>query len=236
MEDVYYLNIENTSGSFEFLDEDIAEEWGESYFIRNGAVLSAVFRGDFYEDIRSVSFRGNSMESRDLEVWIAWEGVDKLKAEIQRFGDHQGLNILIVEVPNPESKLVSVVRARGEVPDVVMIHSGAVSSLIEAGALQSLGYVYLPHIIEQGREAFSLNGSLWGMPFYFDTQVVFFNRNLVPHPPRADWTLADMEALAEDLSGRNIYPLVWNAYAVNWLIPFQLTERTLFMLRGWIRL
>jgi len=56
------------------------------------------------------------MEAKELEIWLSWEGVDEIKEEIKRFSNSQGLTVNAVEVPRPESKLLSVVRARGELP------------------------------------------------------------------------------------------------------------------------
>ncbi|MBF9014503.1 MULTISPECIES: extracellular solute-binding protein [unclassified Oceanispirochaeta] len=227
MEEVYEMDIRNAGSKNLLKNDDLGEYWAEALLVSedNSSGLSLIFKDRIYHDLTQLNFKGTAMESDELEVWLSWEGVDALKDEIENFADHHNISIKAVEVPSPDSKLHSVVRARGDVPDLVMIQSSAVEKLVSARAVQNLGYIKTPDLIIQGTEAFTLNNKLWALPFYFDTQLIYYNRNLLDSVPSPDWTLNDMELAARQIRERNnkIHPLAWNAYSSNWLIPFQVS-------------
>ncbi|QEN08942.1 extracellular solute-binding protein [Oceanispirochaeta crateris] len=223
MEEVYQMEIQTASETILMNEEALGEFWAESWLIPKKAGLDLIFNGKKYDDLVQLKFKGSPMESEKLEIWLSWEGVDLLKEEIQRFARHHNIEIKSIEVPSPDSKLQAVVRARGEVPDLVMIQSSAVEKLVSSRAIQNLNYVQTSSLMDQGVEAFTLNNKLWALPFYYDTQIVFYNKSLIPAPPSANWTLNDMEQIARSIKGQGIYPLAWNAYSSNWLIPFQMS-------------
>ena len=221
IEEIYSLEIYHQRGVTR-IDSDFPEEdFGEAWFIPEGDRWNLLFRNTLYTGVTRFLIRGAVLESRELTIWTSWEGGDELKAEFQRFAALHGLTIEAAEVPNPDSKLISLVRGRGRVPDLIMIQSSAVEDLIQAGAIQNLDYLTLPDLISQGEEAFTLNGRLWGVPFYFDTQVLLYNKDLITLTP-GPWTLADFESAAAAAKDRGITPASWNAYSSNWLIPFQI--------------
>jgi ABC-type glycerol-3-phosphate transport system substrate-binding protein len=221
MEEVYFMEIIYDQGIHILEDDDLAEYWANSYFIENDLQTNLLFNGRLYENISELRFRGSPMEADELEIWLSWEGIDEIKEEIKRFSTFHKLSVNTVEVPRPESKLISVVRARGELPDLVMLQSSAVESLVQSRSIQNLDYISFPDLVDQGRQAFTLENKLWGMPFYSDTQIIFYNKGLISELPHNEWTLKEMENLARQQKNRNINPLVWNAYSVNWFVPFQ---------------
>ncbi len=222
MEDVYRMEITFDSGNRILEDNDLAEYWGESFFLEDRREIDFLFSGELYENISGIEFSGTPMESNELEIWLSWEGTDELKDELGRFSRHHDISIHTIEVPSPESKLISVVRARGEVPDLVMLQSSGVENLVRSRAIQNLDYIRLTDLSDKGKEAFTLEDKLWGVPFYFDTQVIFYNKDLIPRPPIGVWTLEEMESIARGIMSRDIHPIVWNAYSSNWFIPFQI--------------
>ena len=221
MEEIYSLEIHHVRG-LTLINEDYHEEdFGEAWFIPRGDRWDLLFRHLLYSGVTRLHVRGAELVSRELTVWTSWEGGDELKAEFQRFASLHDLTIEAAEVPNPDSKLISLVRGRGRVPDLIMIQSSAVEDLLQAGAIQNLDYLALPELIPQGKEAFTLDGRLWGVPFYFDTQVLLYHKDLIDLAP-GPWTLRDFEAAAASAKARNLTPAAWNAYSSNWLIPFQI--------------
>ena len=223
MEEVYQMNILTDSETIRLNEDDLGEYWAESWLIPESSGLSLLFKGRVYKNLIQLEFKGSPMESDELEIWLSWEGVETLKDEIQNFAQQHNIKIKTVEVPRPDSKLQSVVRARGDVPDLVMIQSSAVEKLVAGRAVQNLNYIQTSRLMNQGEDAFTLEGRLWALPFYYDTQLVFYNRSLISDPPSADWTLADMERSARRIKDADIHPLAWNAYSSNWLIPFQMS-------------
>lgn len=173
-----------------------------------------------YRALESVSLSGEPCPERSLEVWVSWEGVPALKAEIQRWAARAGVSAKVVDVPSIKSKLVTVLRGGGRVPDLVMVQSDYLPDLEWAGALQGLDGLALPRTGSKGANAFRLGGRLLAAPFYSDAQLVFYSTRLVREAPPPDWTLADMERLAR-ASGAQV-PAAWNAYSAYWFLPFAL--------------
>jgi len=170
--------------------------------------------------VTALGLRGEPCPERALEVWVSWEGVPELKAVIRRWAERAGVKAKVVDVPSVKSKLVTVLRGGGKVPDLVMVQSDYLPDLAQAGALQPLGSLRLPASGTKGERAFTLGGSLLAAPFYCDAQLVFYSSSLVRPAPPADWTLGDMERLAE-ASGARV-GAAWNAYSAYWFLPFVL--------------
>jgi ABC-type glycerol-3-phosphate transport system substrate-binding protein len=221
MEEVYSMTIETDLDLFVLNDENLAEYWSDSYALETTPEISLLIKGILYEHVKNIEFTGTPMESDELEIWLSWEGIDRLKDELNQFALFHHIKILSVEVPKPESKLISVVRAGGSVPDIIMLQSSSVENLTAARALQNLDYMILPDFMVQGINAFSFGNRLWAFPFYSDTQVIFYNKDIIQESINLNWTLHDMERIARNSNNQSIFPLVWNAYSSNWLIPFQ---------------
>jgi len=221
MEEVYEMQISSESGIFVITGDDLAGEWGEARLISRNNSLTLDFRNIFYDSLLSLSVRGDKIKTDQLEIWINWEGTDLLKKEIDSFSRIHSLNTKVLNVPSTDSKLLSVSRARGKVPDLVMIQGSSVQKLVDNKVLQSLDYLNLPHQLSHGRQAFSLNGRQWAVPFYFDTQLLYYNKNLLPFIDTGNWNFHAFEAAAAVLRRKTEYPVVWNAYSSNFYIPFQ---------------
>ncbi len=235
MEYIYDLRIVTSAGEILVGGDAAADEWGETFLLFGPAGPSLLIRGERYDGLREIRFQGERLAPGALEVWLGWEGNNELKRDMGNFARRHGIVLDAETVPSPDTKLAAVVRARGPLPDLVMIQSSGLAALVEARAIQALDYLEFPLLVSQGRDAFSLDGHLWAMPFYFDTQLLFYNRDLIPSASMDGWTLERMESMARELRdaavgraggrlrGSEIRPMVWNAYSINWLIPFQMS-------------
>jgi len=184
---------------------------------------------DLYIDrVQKISLSAEELESEKLEVWISWEGVKELKAEIRRWGELHNIDIKVNEVPKSDSKLLSVLRGGGRPPDVILIQSDYIPALTAAGALQPMVRFPTDRFAEKSLDALSLEGSLWAVPFYFDAQVLFYRSDIVSLSefPQTDgvieWDLYGFEKSARRVKERGLAPASWNAYSAYWLLPFQL--------------
>lgn len=204
--------------------DNLAEELSEWYLLesQSGMAWDLSAEGTVLENVSEIELYGTPLSQTQLEVWVSWEGVPLLKKEISRFAASHNVDIRVVEVPKTQSKLISVLRGKGKLPDVVMIQSDYLPSLVKARALQNLDYFHTSSLVQKGMDAFSLEGKSWGIPFYFDTQLVFYNRKIIQEPPSIDWNLRDMEKVAYSALQQGLVPAAWNAYSVYWLIPFQI--------------
>ncbi len=176
--------------------------------------------------VTSLGIEAELLDSKSLEVWISWEGVEELKAEIARWAELHEIDVKVNEVPKSDSKMLSVLRGGGRPPDVVLIQSDYIPPLTAAGALQPMVRFPTEGLAEKGLEALSLDGKLWAMPFYFDAQMLFYRSDLVSfdfqESVNAGWDLPKFEEIAHGLKAQGIAPTSWNAYSAYWLLPFQL--------------
>lgn len=199
----------------------LADELYTSYLLdAGGGSWDLVIGENRYASVASIDIRGEVLAEDGLEVWLSWEGVSELKAEIARFAREKGKRIKVLEVPNTQTKFLALARAGGRLPDLVMIQSDYIPALVGGKLLQAVDYISAPELSGKGFEAFSAEGRRWAIPFYYDAQLVFYRKDLVPERPRPDWDLADMEAMATSLKGKIKAPLSWNVYSAYWLLPF----------------
>jgi maltose-binding protein MalE len=232
------LEVAGARGTSVLQDETLADSLPLWYLADGASGWQLVAGGREIAGVRSLALAGERLEDAKLTVWVSWEGVPQLKAEIQRFASLHGCTISVVEVPQVDSKLVAVIRGGGEMPDAVMVQSDYLPSLTAARALQPLDTLPLGQVHPKGRDAFRLGGTLWAAPFSCDTQLVFYNRKLVQPPALSAWTLAALEASAERIRARGIVPFSFNAYSVYWFASFQLGfgKRSLIEPDGGVRI
>ena len=221
--DAWTLSIETSSGESRVLSrDDLCETLSSIAVIKKNGGFSVILPDGAVENVLSVNIEGEKLRPRPLEIWISWEGTDLLKTEIERYAELHELEINVLEVPKPASKLISVSRSSGGVPDIIMVQSGSINSLVKSECIQNVDFFYPSGLIESGRAAFSLEGRSWAVPFYYDAQMFFYNPEIISSVDDG-WTFDDYEKLCSDLktSGVDI-PSSWNAYSASFLIPFQM--------------
>jgi ABC-type glycerol-3-phosphate transport system substrate-binding protein len=216
------LSIQTTYSDKSWKHDSIADNLTAAFIVKNGTSWDFFFGGELFSNIDSISLKGELLDTKKMEVWVSWEGVSQLKDEINRFADLHRIKVKAIDVPQIKSKLVSVLRGRGQPPDVVMVQTDYLPQLTQARALQGLNYLDIEGITGKGTQAFIREGTKWAIPFYFDTQLVYFNPELTITTPSIGWTLKDFEKICRELLNTGITPVSWNAYSAYWLIPFQM--------------
>ena len=179
---------------------------------------------DFLEshvaDLQTIRLSGDLLGDSDLEAWIGWEGTSTLRREIESFGNYHDLDIKIVEVANIRAKLLTIYRAGGRMPDVIMIQADYLPSLLELDMLQPVDSIIdATHDFRQP-DAFASARRNWAVPFYFDAQLVVYNPGMVSPPVGGIWNLEDFESALEVLEDEFDAPASWNVYSAYWLTPF----------------
>jgi ABC-type glycerol-3-phosphate transport system substrate-binding protein len=222
----YHLAAFNASDQRIILEEeDLADNFASWYLVASPRGNWDLVIGEKrLPEVRKIEILGEPLADKQLEIWVSWEGIQLLKKEIERFSNLHALAIKVTEVPRIETKLISILRAGGHPPDVVMVQSDYLPDLVQSRAIQSLDYLSFETLIPKGKRSFLFGGKRWAVPFYFDCQLVFYNPGLVDGPPALSWTLEDMERLAEGARSRSpdVAPMNWNAYSAYWLAAFQL--------------
>jgi arabinogalactan oligomer/maltooligosaccharide transport system substrate-binding protein len=237
LEEAWRLEARGVDGTKSWSDDALAERLYSIYLVESSPPPAPAARGaaagtasgwdlvvgkERFRGVESVRLTGSILKEDGLEVWLSWEGVPELKAEIARFASAHGKRIKAVEVPNTQSKLQTVARGGGALPDLAMIQSDYVPALAGGKLIQSVDWFRMDELEPKGYEAFRSEGHSWAVPFYYDAQLVFYNKALVKSAPPEDWCLDDMAALARPLKGRVKAPLAWNVYSAYWLLPFML--------------
>jgi len=202
---------------------DLAERLDRFWLIEKpGGTWGVVFDGKTLDGVGRIDVTGEHTEERPPEIWVSWEGVKELKKEIDRWSRLTGVKAKTVDVPDVRTKLLSVQRGGGRMPDLVMIQSDDLPALTAAATLQALDGMDSSSLVDKGRNAFNLKGRNWALPFYFDAQLVFYNPKLLSTPPAKNWDLARLEAESRRIVRTGRTPLAWNAYSAYWILPFAL--------------
>ncbi len=219
--EAWEIGCAGPGGTRTWTGDDLADRLSEFYIVESGSGGWDFLAPDGrVVSFSSINVSGDPAQERELEVWLSWEGVPELKAEIERWASQAGVRVRTVDVPDTRSKLLAVLRGGGRVPDLVMIQSDNLPDLIESKALQPLDRIDSGHIAGKGGAAFAAEGKAWAMPFYFDAQLLFYNRRMLPGAPPLLWTTADLEAMAAKIARAGKTPLSWNLYSAYWLLPF----------------
>ena len=66
MEEVYRIEICTDNKTYVIEEDDLAEYWGESYFLQDGEVPDLLFLGELYQDIKEICFQGIGPEENDV--------------------------------------------------------------------------------------------------------------------------------------------------------------------------
>ncbi len=216
--EAWEINIDGIPLRIETLEDTLEH----SYLLTSDPELALFIPGyQIFTDVGSIDVSGEILADDQLEIWISWEGTDELREEILRFGKNHAIDITVLNIPNPESRLISVVRGGGSAPDIIMSSPGKLHSLVEAKALQPLPQSLTIDLDQRGVQAFSLQEKQWALPFYCDSQLFFYNPELIDLSSHDSITLTELETLAAQLSSEVALPLTWNAYSVFWLLPFE---------------
>lgn len=229
MVDVWELSIGDKDYVRRIVDPELAEKF--NHFAVVIGILDAAGSFTALPDNIDIEIEGEVSTDRSMEIWVSWEGVDRLKAEIERFATLHEVNVKTLEVPKISSKLVQTQRGGGNVPDVVMVQSDYVEELVGSDSIQSMEYFDLDGFNHDGIESFNLYGIQWAIPFYFDTQALICNEYVftkVGINPESIRTIEDLEqtaiAIRDYATSHNasIIPMSWNLYSAYWFLPFQL--------------
>lgn len=222
------LTVRRADGSkTAFQDPQLAERFQNGYLKPSGSAWNLVFMGKTVRGVETLALSAELLQQRSAEVWVSWEGVPELKAEIDAFASMHACDIDVVEVPNIKTKLLTVLRARGRAPDMVMVQSDYLPELTAMRVLQPVDNPLPVAPGLSGEASFVVNERLMASPFYFDSQVVIINPAIFPKGEQlqravsGEWNLNDLEEAARTMKSEEVTPFCWNAYSAYWLVPFQ---------------
>ncbi len=118
----------------------------------------------------------------EIEIWTAGGYGDKLGTFVADFEkENPDATVTITDIPWAElvTKIQAAV-AGGTVPDAVMIGSSQMAQVISTGALQTVpdGLVDTNGFFEGATDPATAQGSLYGLPWYVETRVLYYRSDL----------------------------------------------------------
>jgi arabinogalactan oligomer/maltooligosaccharide transport system substrate-binding protein len=143
----------------------------------------------------------------ELTLWHGWTGAeaDTLNNDVLPAWEaaHPGVKITTLAVPFDQLKnKYQTEAASGGGPDLVIGPLDWVGEFATAELIQPLDQLvdattlgsYLPATVD----ALRYDGKLYGLPESFETVALFYNKTMVPEPPK---TTAEMDAVAAQIAG-----------------------------------
>ncbi len=161
---------------------------------------------------------GSILNAKPLTIWVSWEGTEKFNEIAKAFEDKTGINAKMVHVPKIYQKIEMVAKGGGELPDIAIVRESYIGELAEENIIKPLPQTMFGWESPTGKMAFSYKDKIFGLPFYFDAQVVYYNPKLLKtaglSDPSPSWDLNDLEKYGKALKKlKGITPLGWGAYS-----------------------
>jgi len=157
-----------------------------------------------------------------IEVWYTYEGIDVIQSRVQEFENlNPDIKINLQEQPASGwlDKFISVAQT-GESPDVFLAKGAWFGELADLEYIRPLTSFLSPqeeaNFLPSAINGLSYNNELWGIPLWFDSILLFYNRDLFDQNsldyPASNWTDIELVNAALSLTDRSvnqIYGLVW---------------------------
>ncbi len=131
---------------------------------------------------------------------------------IQQFERESGIQVDIQQIPwTAAHEKILTGHVGKSLPDVAQVGNSWMAELVTVGAIIPLEETlvpredYFPGIWDTN----VVNGTLYGIPWYVDTRVLFYRTDMMPTPPRtwSEW-LATMERLKRESKRDHFYPII----------------------------
>ncbi|AEX85862.1 maltose-binding periplasmic protein [Marinitoga piezophila KA3] len=180
----------------------------------------------------------------EITVWFEYEGFDQFEDIVKSFEkENPGITVKVIRQQKISSKLFTVFRGDGDIPDIVLVKNDEIGKLTDAGLLENIdalkdkygksfikgsfdAFKIEKHIVKDGK-SISKEVHYYGIPFYFDTQVLFYHYKTfydAGFPLEYGHTFEDLlfasYAVEEKTKGKTL-GLAWGANSPYWFPPFQ---------------
>ncbi len=144
-----------------------------------------------------------------LAVWHSYRGAERTALDqvlAQYEAENPGVVVAPLAVPNETFPTkVEAAAPRGNGPDLFLSAHDRLGGWVQAGIVAPLDVPqedYHPATVE----AVTFEGQRWGVPLAYKCLALFYRTDLVPEPPG---TTAELEALAESLTGPDRFGAAW---------------------------
>lgn len=170
-----------------------------------------------------------------LSTWGSPEEMAILRPLLQRFEAQSGIKVELMHIPDKYFQKLHALLAANLAPDVMFVNNIQFPVYASNGAFLDLAprlatseQLKESDFFPQSLDGFRWDGQLQALPRDVSNLVVFYNRDLfdaagLPYP-RADWTLEEMFATAQKLTGppdaegkRQRFGMSFSDYFLFWL-------------------
>jgi multiple sugar transport system substrate-binding protein len=147
-----------------------------------------------------------------IEFWGLGREGEVVTALLPQFEKETGIHVDVQQIPwTAAHEKILTAHVGNSLPDVAQVGNSWMSELVTVGAIVPLEESlvpradYFPGIWDTN----VVDGTLYGIPWYVDTRVLFYRTDMIPTPPRtyAEWiaTMARLKAVSKN---EHFYPLV----------------------------
>ncbi len=172
--------------------------------------------------IPAIFFSVNRKDNKTvIEFWYTYEGRDVVAEAVANYEAlHPSVTINFVEQPDSSwiDKFINVAQT-GNAPDIFLAKGSWFGELAKLGYIQPLTDFLTPtdeaSYLPAGINGLSYQNELWGLPFWFDSILLLYNKNLFDAKshsyPNENWTDVELLETALNLTNRpeDIYGLAW---------------------------
>jgi multiple sugar transport system substrate-binding protein len=147
-----------------------------------------------------------------IEFWGLGREGEVVAELLPQFERETGIHVDIQQIPwTAAHEKILTAHVGNSLPDVAQVGNSWMSELVTVGAIVPLEETlvpradYFPGIWDTN----VVDGTLYGVPWYVDTRVLFYRTDMIPTPPRtwSEWT-AILQRLKTDTKRDDFYALV----------------------------
>jgi len=147
-----------------------------------------------------------------IEFWGLGREGEVVAELIPQFERETGIKVDVQQIPwTAAHEKILTAHVGNSLPDVAQVGNSWMAELVTVGAIVPLRENlvprddYFPGIWETN----VVNGTLYGIPWYVDTRVLFYRTDMIPVAPRT-WSelLATMERLKRESKHDHFYPII----------------------------
>ena len=151
-----------------------------------------------------------------ITVWFSWEGFETFKELVLEFEKETGVKVELYNIRKIGEKLILTARSGFEnLPDVVLVKNDS----MQFDLFEDLSNLKLEGFSKKSIDAFTLDGKLYAVPFYFDVGgVIFYNKDLIEDP--SGKTFEELVDIGKNFKG---YGFLVPVYGTSFFQVFQAT-------------
>jgi multiple sugar transport system substrate-binding protein len=155
---------------------------------------------------------GRPQQSTTIEFWGLGREGEVVAELIPQFTKETGIRVDVQQIPwTAAHEKILTAHVGGSLPDALQVGNSWMSELVTIGAIVPLEETLVPRADYFAGiwDTNVVGGTLYGIPWYVDTRLLFYRTDMIPVPPRtwSEW-IAVMAKLRRENPSRDFYPIV----------------------------